>query len=317
MVEREWAEGRRDTELGASGGARAGAVHGGEAPDEERAATGLPQSARAVDAAVLLGALCVVYWRTLFATAPPFGEDTGSFYAPLYSLLSRALLSGEVPGWNPHQGAGLPFVADPQIGWGYLPAMLLFGLLPTLAALRVYVFFHIALATYSIYGLGLATGMPRRGALVAGLTFGLSAPFFHSQPDLAYLHTFSLAAAVLLLVEATHTAHRRRTRLLYATGAAFLFRQQMLLWPGQGTLYVAAMLSVYTVHRGWAAAHDRGWTWRSALGPVLLAAYIGVFGPLLNAWPQHDRTCGPATSNRRERSSEASRPTRCGQARAS
>ncbi|MEJ7654866.1 MAG: hypothetical protein WKH64_16775 [Chloroflexia bacterium] len=282
-MEHERAEGRRDTELGASGGARAGAVHGSEAPDEGRAAPGLLRSARVVDVALLLGALCIMYWRILFANRP-FGEDTGGFFAPLYSLLSRALLSGDIPGWNPHQMAGLPYAADPQIGLGYLPALLLLGPLPTLAALRLYMFFHFTLATFSLYGLGLTTGMSRRGAIVAGLTFGLSGPLFRTQQNFAFLQTYSLAAAILLLIEASFRARRRRTQMLYATGAALLFGQQMLLWPGQGTLYVGAMLSVYTVYRGWAAAHDRGWMWRRALGPVLLAAYIGVFGPLLNAW---------------------------------
>ena len=62
--------------------------------------------------------------------------DVLPFWLPSYCFLGKSLASGAIPAWNPHVMGGVPFAADPQSGWMYLPAMALFTALPCEVAMR-------------------------------------------------------------------------------------------------------------------------------------------------------------------------------------
>lgn len=54
---------------------------------------------------------------------------TGGQNWPVYELIGRILSSGQLPLWNPYQGAGVPLAADPT--WStYFPFDLLHAILP-------------------------------------------------------------------------------------------------------------------------------------------------------------------------------------------
>ena len=72
---------------------------------------------------------CLTLWQ-LLRDGTVIGMDTATAFYPWYAYLGESLRSGHIPMWNPHQFAGTPFAADPESGWTYLPAMLLFTLLP-------------------------------------------------------------------------------------------------------------------------------------------------------------------------------------------
>src|ERR671915_365585 len=74
------------------------------------------------------------------------GKDTVTQYYPWYSYLGERLRSGDIPAWNPYQFSGAPFAADPLSGWTYLPAMILFTILPVSTAAGSYLFVHLLLA---------------------------------------------------------------------------------------------------------------------------------------------------------------------------
>ncbi|MDP9331171.1 MAG: hypothetical protein M3P11_11105 [Actinomycetota bacterium] len=57
-------------------------------------------------------------------------------WLPTFSFLGRSLASGHIPVWNPFSMGGVPFAADPQSGWTYLPAMVLFTMFPGDVAIR-------------------------------------------------------------------------------------------------------------------------------------------------------------------------------------
>src|ERR671914_464391 len=83
---------------------------------------------------------CVLFALRGFA----FGSDLTNqhpdlltFWLPRWSFLGRAVAAGELPLWNPFEMAGYRFAADPQSGWLYLPAMVLFGSFPAGLALRL------------------------------------------------------------------------------------------------------------------------------------------------------------------------------------
>ena len=43
-------------------------------------------------------------------------HDNLTAYLPWWSYLGERLSAGQIPGWNPHQFSGIPFLADPQSG---------------------------------------------------------------------------------------------------------------------------------------------------------------------------------------------------------
>ena len=79
--------------------------------------------------AILVGTI-VVSARDMLFDPMRAGLDTITFFWPMYAYLGDQLKSGSVPGWNPYQFSGVPFLADPESGWWYAPAMLIFGALP-------------------------------------------------------------------------------------------------------------------------------------------------------------------------------------------
>ena len=87
---------------------------------------------RHADFAAVIGlfALTVIGEWDLFRKDITLGMDAAAMFYPFYYSLGESLWSGSIPAWNPYQFSGTPFAADPSTGWSYLPAMVLFTLLP-------------------------------------------------------------------------------------------------------------------------------------------------------------------------------------------
>ena len=97
--------------------------------------------------------------------------DTATAFYPWYAYLGESLRSGHIPMWNPHQFAGTPFAADPESGWTYLPAMLLFTALPLVQAANAFLLVHVLLAGLATYALARSLGIPPIGAVVGASPF--------------------------------------------------------------------------------------------------------------------------------------------------
>ena len=77
--------------------------------------------------------------------------DILAFWLPHFCFLGQGLAHGHIPLWNPHQMAGMPYAADPQSGWLYLPAMALFSTLSCGTALRMFIVLQPLLAGLGLY----------------------------------------------------------------------------------------------------------------------------------------------------------------------
>ena len=73
--------------------------------------------------------------------------DTLTFYIPWYTHLGERLSSGDVPGWFDMQFSSAPFAADPQSGWMYLPAMLVFIFTGGASGYALFLILHWLLAS--------------------------------------------------------------------------------------------------------------------------------------------------------------------------
>src|SRR5207244_6807465 len=112
---------------------------------------------------------------------------TATAFYPWYAYLGESLRSGHIPMWNPHQFAGTPFAADPESGWTYLPAMLLFSLLPLTQAANAFLLLHVLLAGLATYVLARSLGIQPVGALASAIAYSYSGFFFgHNLCCFAY-----------------------------------------------------------------------------------------------------------------------------------
>ena len=116
-----------------------------------------------------LAVLTVVAQPHLVASNTLVGLDTATQYYPWYAFLGQSLMAGRIPGWNPATFSGAPFAANPLSGWSYLPAMVIFALLPLAWAVKAYLVFHPLLAAWSTYAFARAIGQTALGSVVAGL----------------------------------------------------------------------------------------------------------------------------------------------------
>lgn len=98
-------------------------------------------------------------------------------FTPWRDLVLSSWGRFEVPGWNPYQLAGTPLLANSQSGGLYPPHVLL-GILhvPTILAMALLAWFHLALAGAGAAMLARRYGASSIGQAFAGLSFGLS-PF--------------------------------------------------------------------------------------------------------------------------------------------
>src|SRR5436190_11176700 len=105
--------------------------------------------ALAVGGLALLGA--VQLWSAAGPGRLPQNLDLMLQYVPNAAYLARSLAAGHVPLWNPYQGTGMPFAADPGTGAWYLPDWLPLLVLPLYPAVRVILWTHLLWAALGIY----------------------------------------------------------------------------------------------------------------------------------------------------------------------
>ncbi len=192
----------------------------------------------------------VAIWRIL-GNGTLIGQDSATQFYPWYDYLGQRLRDLEIPAWNPSQFSGAPFAADPQSGWTYVPAMVVFTLLPLSTAVAVYLVFHLLLAGFGAFALARAIGIGRLGALTSGIAYELSGPVFsRSICCPAQLQVITWVPVVLLGIEMTMRRERWESRLRWMALTAFALSQVVASWIGQGSYYVALLGGAYVVYRG-------------------------------------------------------------------
>lgn len=195
-------------------------------------------------------ALTVVGTQQLWRGGTMVGNDTITFFHPMYSALAERLRAGDIPGWNPHQFGGAPFAAAPESGWMYLPAMLLFAALPLAAAVNTYIFLHFAIAGLATYALARTLGMSLVGALVASVAYEFSGFFFaFSLMIPAFIQVATWVPLMLLGAELALRSGNGWTRMCWWGASAFALSQILAAWIGQGSYYACLVLGSYLAYR--------------------------------------------------------------------
>jgi hypothetical protein len=189
--------------------------------------------------------------------------DLLAFWMPMFCALGRSLRALQIPQWNPFAMGGAPFAADPQSGWMYLPAMVLFGGLPCGLATRAIVVLQPLLGGIGLYAFLRTEGLSRAASAVGGLALALGLAgarlglFLPFPSSLAWGAVTLAACAKLLRARrpAAVAAWAGATALAWGQMAAAHLAHGLVIGTGLLVAYIAAFAWTRLRHR---PAHSHG-----------------------------------------------------------
>lgn len=198
---------------------------------------------------VLLGMIGVVSWDGLRAWDDLYRLDNITFYVPIYGFLGDRLVAGDIPGWNPYIFGGQPFAGDPQSGWMYLPAMVLFAILPAIQGFAAFMIFHLALGGLATYVLGRLLGFGPTAAVVAGTAFVFTPLLEHTRCCTIRAQVAPWVPLAMLGAELAVRATTWPGRIAWACLAAVAGSQMIGGWIGQGAYYGLLATGSFLLYR--------------------------------------------------------------------
>ncbi|MGH2531779.1 MAG: hypothetical protein ACRDJW_05680 [Thermomicrobiales bacterium] len=201
-------------------------------------------------AVTVIVAFTIVGVWPLVAGHTLLGQDSLTFHFTAYAYLGERLADFSIPIWNPYWFGGAPFAADPESGWMYLPAMLLFSLLKLPLAIDAFLLLHLLIAGCGAFALARILGMGAGASLVAATAYEFTGVVYNRLPCCpAY---YQVAAWVPLMLIGSELALRSSTwrrRLGWWTLAGFCLSQIFAVWLGQGAIYACMLLAAYLGYR--------------------------------------------------------------------
>ena len=204
--------------------------------------------------------------------------DILAFWLPHWSFLGDALRHGHVPTWMPNQFGGVPFASDPQSGWLYLPAMLLFTLLPAARAMEWFIVTQPILAGLGLYWFFRHEGLGRPAATFGGLALALGIAGSGLALSMPFAGTLAWTAVTLGGASGLIRARRPLTVAGWLAVTAFAWSQIAAAHLTDGLLIGTAVLAVYLVARGLeqVRARERGFASVLVLAAVLVPTLVVV-----------------------------------------
>jgi len=199
--------------------------------------------------------------------------DYGIQFFPWSYLYAQSLKAGTLPYWTFQIGNGFPLVAEGQVAAYYPIHLILYRLLPFLAAYSTAIWVHFLLGGIGFYVYGQKIGLRKEPATLAAMLFSFSSAYggcFYTTGTLRVLSWLPWAMwALCLLRERTDRRGLVRPTLLLA---AFMAQMWLAGFP-QMALYAVGYL-------GLAALFEKNlrlvllWLAASALGMVLALPQI-------------------------------------------
>jgi hypothetical protein len=235
--------------------------------------------------AVLLGlTLMVITHRWIFDNWLA-RHDLLTFFLPWLGSLGDRLGALDIPTLNPYLFSGAPFTGDPESGWMYLPAMLVFPFFEVTVAYKLMILLLLVVAGTSTYAFARVIGYGVLAALFSAVSFEFG-PYLFGQTDCCTVGTMSTAflPMTLLGIELALRAMTWPTRLAAWTLAGFAISQMFAAWLGQGVINALVLVAAWTVFRTLITPPELGWNMKERLtetvttGPAVL-----ILGLLLGA----------------------------------
>lgn len=171
-----------------------------------KASTTSPRSAVLGTVACCLLLPAVFLWPMLVRGRPLVRDDASLFVYPMYKAMAECLRGGHLYLWDPAQYCGLPAFAAGQTGLLYPPHLLLFRLLPWMAALHVSYWLHLSLALLAFVWVCRNLGLRWAAAVTGGMVYVFSG---YTAAHLVHYNFITMIAHVPLLLACLQTALRR------------------------------------------------------------------------------------------------------------
>lgn len=229
----------------------------------------------------------------LGTSVAPGNADVHGFFLPNHCFLGASLRSGTIPAWNPFQMAGIPFAADPQSGWLYGPAMVLYAALPCARAMPLFLFLQPLLAALGLHAFLRVEGLSRVAATCGGLVLGLSIAGTTLTIAPSFSGTLAWTAVTLAATARYFTAPSSAGRCVWVAAAALSWGQIAAAHFSHGFLLgsgaVAAYVIVVLLRSG-----DRKKTiaWCALLAVAVIAVNLALFAPRIAYLPRTSLALG-------------------------
>ncbi|HPR65150.1 MAG TPA: hypothetical protein PK014_13130 [Thermoanaerobaculia bacterium] len=180
-------------------------------------------------------------------------RDSLTYVIPLKSYTVSEVASGHLPLWNPFNGLGEPWMANPQTGVFYPPTY--FFLLGDMVGFQLYLLFHLIL-------MAIGTAIWLRGEGRSPVASWLGAALVVSAgPFLTAIDIIFALSTLTYLPWALVFIRKRRAPLLVVTLClSFLAGEPMVFALMVGTTFIAGL--------------RQGWKWFSLMGVLALMLLI-------------------------------------------
>lgn len=178
-------------------------------------------------------------------------HDMLAFFLPWHGLLGERLANFDVPGWNPNVFAGTPFLGDPESGWLYFPAMILFPFLQITVAMKAMILLQLVIGGTATYSLGRVLGYGVLGALMSATAFTFG-PFLMAQTDCCTVGAglSGWLPVAFLGVELGLRSRRWLSRVSAWSLTGLAISQMLAVWLGQGAAIGLLMVAAWIAYRG-------------------------------------------------------------------
>lgn len=229
---------------------------------------------------LICGTVLLVLHAYVFQGLISIGHpDLLQFWFPTWCYLGKSLAAGHVPAWNPHVMGGVPFAADPQSGWGYVPAMALFSALPCGLAIRWFIVLQPILGGLGLYAFLRSESVSRAGATVGGLALALGVAGSGFSDYMPFAGMFAWSALLLAATSRLLRSSSWPGRLGWLAAASLAWGQVAAAHLSQGLLIGTAALLFFAAARLVADVRTHARSSAQALG---LASLLVAALPLVN-----------------------------------
>jgi hypothetical protein len=217
----------------------------------------------------------IFYWRATIGQGMFFFGDIARFFYPMNVLYANALAAGRLPLWQPEILAGIPLLAEMQIGALYPLHLLLFRFLPVDLALNYDILLHLAWLAAGVFLFARLRGISVAGAVMAALALTLGG---FGAARITHPNVLSVAAWLPWLLWLFELWRAGWHRLLTWSLLGLAFALQWLGGHPQFALINVLMFGAYVIamplaEDGWQTA-DGSWSKRfvSFLFPLVALA---------------------------------------------
>jgi hypothetical protein len=192
---------------------------------------------------ISLGASILIFlWDVLTLQETFLYGDYKLQFFPWYMEYAKAIKHFSLPFWTQHMGIGFPLFAEGQVGPLYPLNIVMFFLLPPLAAYNYSIVLHFMIGGVSMYVLTRALGLKGLPAVIPAMLFMFASPYAGCFSNIASLRVLCWLPLVFSIV--LFAFEKRKGSILLITG--ILFGMQLLAGAMQMAVYaIAAGLSYF------------------------------------------------------------------------